>query len=370
MIPHWRVNTNTFPSPSTGLCRRRMELCISSLIDAHSALAAVPVGPVELEDMQIVPQPQDDCFARLRAPTSVRAGDAVVNGTLKSAVLGAPTPIATLQLVPTRADDDAVAIILERLARHTQALVLFSPAQAAAAVPLPVTVLIQDGGVAIVVTLPIESPPRATAVLHGVTVAGLPVPLPPTPPALVGYDGPPDLSPEQTALLHSWLGCSAPARSWREVYRASRDGFDAADFHAKCDSLPRLLVLVREKDAGWLFGGFTTVGFLPAKDGKWYEDEDAFLFSLTNRAGRPEKITPVGDHNEMNYERDRCATFGSGRDLSICSRADVLQESYTRLARGNSYAVPVSESEGDGPMTREGHENWLVSEVAAFEIPA
>ena len=347
-----------------------MDLGVSGLIEAHKALAAVPVGPVELEDLHVLSQPQGDCFARVHAPTSARSRDVVVKGALKHAILGAPTPIATLHLDPTRADDEAVAVILERLARHTQATVIFSPEQATAVLPLPVTVLIQDGGLAMVVTLPIESPPGATAVLHGVTVAGLPVPLPLTLPSLVGDDGPPDLSPEQTVLLHSWLGGSAPARSWREVYRASRDGFEANNFHAKCDQVPRLLILVREKSDGWLFGGFSSVGFLPEQSGEWYEDTEAFLFSLTNPAGRPEKLAPVGDHNEMNYERGRCASFGSGRDLSICSRADVMQESYTKLARGNSYAVPVSESEGGAPMTRGEKRHWLVSEVAAFEIPA
>ena len=101
---------------------------------------------------------------------------------------------------------------------------------------------------------------------------------------------PADLSPEHAAQLQAWLppvGSTSPG-SWEEVYRATIHGFCAAAFHAKCDGQSHLLVLVRARKGGWLFGGFTTVGFCPPEGPK--SDPTAFLFSLTNALGRPEKL--------------------------------------------------------------------------------
>ena len=40
------------------------------------------------------------------------------------------------------------------------------------------------------------------------------------------------------------------------VYRGSRDGFGASDFHQKCDSRPNTLTILKA-NTGSIFGGFT-----------------------------------------------------------------------------------------------------------------
>lgn len=46
---------------------------------------------------------------------------------------------------------------------------------------------------------------------------------------------------------------------WRLLYRASRDGFDAANFHSKCDKKGPTVTIV--KSGSFIFGGFTEVSW-------------------------------------------------------------------------------------------------------------
>jgi hypothetical protein len=43
---------------------------------------------------------------------------------------------------------------------------------------------------------------------------------------------------------------------WKLKYRASRDGFDASDFHSHCDVIANTLTIIEVK-SGNVFGGFT-----------------------------------------------------------------------------------------------------------------
>jgi hypothetical protein len=40
------------------------------------------------------------------------------------------------------------------------------------------------------------------------------------------------------------------------IYRASQDGFEANDFHSKCDQKPNTLMIIKSEH-GNIFGGYT-----------------------------------------------------------------------------------------------------------------
>jgi hypothetical protein len=46
---------------------------------------------------------------------------------------------------------------------------------------------------------------------------------------------------------------------WSLLYRATRDGFDSGDFHAKCDGHSNTLTILKAKQSSYIFGGYTTV---------------------------------------------------------------------------------------------------------------
>ena len=173
--------------------------------------------------------------------------------------------------------------------------------------------------------------------------------------------GPADLSLEHAAWLQSNLppGGSPSPGTWQEVYRATTHGFGAAAFHARCDGRARLLVLVRAREEGWLFGGFTAVGFSPPE--RWIADPSAFLFSLTNSLGRPEKLASKGTGEDLDYVPSFSAAFGYG-DLWINDNADTEADSYT--ATGRAYAE--SASTGAHPMAQGKQRGWLAADVVAW----
>ena len=175
---------------------------------------------------------------------------------------------------------------------------------------------------------------------------------------------PVSLSCAPAVQLQMWLppgGSNCPG-DWVEVYRATTHGFDAAAFHARCDGRTRLLVLVRTLTGGWLFGGFTAVGFFPST--QYASDPSAFLFSLTNSLGHPEKLASKMEGRELIYLPSGLGSFSDGGGLAICSNANVIDFSTTYTG----HAYTESASTGAHPMAKGLFGGWRAAEVVAWVV--
>ena len=76
--------------------------------------------------------------------------------------------------------------------------------------------------------------------------------------------------------LIEWI--PPPHDVWCLLYRASRDGFTSAAFHAHCDGKgPRTVCLLRVRDKKDIIGGFTSVAWNSA-GGELHCDDTAFIF--------------------------------------------------------------------------------------------
>jgi len=51
------------------------------------------------------------------------------------------------------------------------------------------------------------------------------------------------------------------------IYKATLDGFKAADFHRKCDNIGKTLTLIKTTK-GYIFGGFTSESWAHTGDYK------------------------------------------------------------------------------------------------------
>jgi hypothetical protein len=159
--------------------------------------------------------------------------------------------------------------------------------------------------------------------------------------------------------LRDWLtesiGRSPTALSLR--YRGSRDGFAPRDFHRHTDNVPRLLVLVHEKDHGCIFGGFTNIGF--RSEGGWQSDPLAFLFTLRNVHGIPPAKYPSTGIATILWDPSHAWWFGFGGALGL--HAD--GKTYSYLGFNESYA----DTTGKGELTFAGAaERWQMAELLAF----
>lgn len=67
---------------------------------------------------------------------------------------------------------------------------------------------------------------------------------------------------------------------WTQLYCATRDGFSASDFHIKCDTFTRLLVVTKSTE-NEILGGYTNLNWKVdsyALENLFKHDEQAFVF--------------------------------------------------------------------------------------------
>jgi hypothetical protein len=88
----------------------------------------------------------------------------------------------------------------------------------------------------------------------------------------------------------------SPNDKWSLLYRGTRDGLGAQDFHSRCDNKSPTLSIFKAHDSSYIFGGFTTVSWDSTSEFK--SDPNAFVFSITNKDNTPLKMKV--DPNKLN----------------------------------------------------------------------
>ena len=107
--------------------------------------------------------------------------------------------------------------------------------------------------------------------------------------------------------------CKLSGMQFKLLYRASRDGFEAARFHAKCDNQPRTLTIITTSK-GNICGGYSEVVWDTTSGYK--DDPNAFLFSLKSLVALP-MLIPIksGGVNAIFCSRHQGPVFG--KDLLV-----------------------------------------------------
>ena len=127
--------------------------------------------------------------------------------------------------------------------------------------------------------------------------------------------------------------CKLGGKKLRLIYRASRDGFRAKCFHAKCDAQPRTLTVIKSF-WGNVFGAYASVAW--DSKGGHKADRDAFIFSLVNALSKPQ-LMPVRGNGQYSLFCDAAfaPTFGYSHDICIEDNSNMSVGSYAQL--GGSY---------------------------------
>ncbi len=127
------------------------------------------------------------------------------------------------------------------------------------------------------------------------------------------------------------LSPSHMRKKWQLLYKGSRDGFGAEDFHEKCDGIPNTFTLI-QSTRGHIFGGFSSKAW--QSNGKFKSDNKAYIFSLVNNENEPfRRQYHVCERPSIN-----CSSWlgpGFGRDICIASNSNVNEESFADF--GHSY---------------------------------
>ena len=99
------------------------------------------------------------------------------------------------------------------------------------------------------------------------------------------------------------------------IFRGSRDGMKANNFHNKCDNQGETITLIKS-DKGYIFGGYTP--FPWSGGGSYHSSPSSFLFTLTNIHGtQPTKFESKNDNKEVYHHSSYGPSFGYGCDLAI-----------------------------------------------------
>jgi len=95
------------------------------------------------------------------------------------------------------------------------------------------------------------------------------------------------------------------------IYVASRDGWNAADFHRCADGRGPTLV-VAKSTGGYIFGGLATQSW--SQIGTYTSTTDNWIFTL-GTGSNPVKLTIVHHQYAMHCAQNLGPIFGGGNDL-------------------------------------------------------
>jgi hypothetical protein len=157
------------------------------------------------------------------------------------------------------------------------------------------------------------------------------------------------------------------------LYRASRDGWRAQDFHSRCDNKGATVTVIK-CTGGFVFGGYADRSWNSI--GKHNQSPKAFLFSLVSpRGATPVKLPFVQGRNSCGpsgpskgpiFGSASCFSGGSASfryDLCVADCANSTSTSYTHP--GNAYQLPP----GQGAQTFfTGAHHFQAAEVEVYQV--
>ena len=171
------------------------------------------------------------------------------------------------------------------------------------------------------------------------------------------------LSPQQHDQVRLWLqDTRGPGQVKLELlYRASRDGFRARDFHSRCDDKGATITVIK-CSGGFVFGGYADVPW--HSQNNYTRSSQAFLFSLHSPSGvGPVKLPLFQNHqNAMYCVASYGPTFGGGHDIHVADGANGNTNSYTNL---HAYQLPAGQS---AQTFFTGAHNFQAAEVEVYQV--
>ena len=151
----------------------------------------------------------------------------------------------------------------------------------------------------------------------------------------------------------------------RLLYRGSRDGYKASDFHSKCDGRKNQLTLI-QADSGRIFGGYQSKPRIspPVGDWKSSDDKSAFIFSVSD-----ERKFPVANSKKAIQDIDSFGpTFGNF-DILIYDNCNTNCQNRTDF--GDSYCIPEGlgfENDDVAKSYLAGSKEFKVVEIEVFAL--
>ena len=151
-------------------------------------------------------------------------------------------------------------------------------------------------------------------------------------------------------------------QKWDLIYRASKHGFKASDFHSKCNNKSNTLIVIQSTN-GNIFGGYTEQDW--SHNGGYKSDPKAFIFSLKNIQNTPMLFQQSSFNYSICCHNIYGPKFGGGHDFVICDNSNQVNSSYSNL--GSSYLIQIySHGSDQAKSFLAGSYNFLTREIEVF----
>eukprot|EP00026_Physarum_polycephalum_P011172 Phypoly_transcript_11374.p1 GENE.Phypoly_transcript_11374~~Phypoly_transcript_11374.p1 ORF type:complete len:383 (-),score=71.38 Phypoly_transcript_11374:32-1180(-) len=156
--------------------------------------------------------------------------------------------------------------------------------------------------------------------------------------------------------LKLWL----PKKKFSLMYKASRDGFAASEFHKRCDNRGPTLTLIHSS-LGYTFGGYSP---LPRDlSGSHFVHPASFIFSLTNPHALPPTkfLLSPGESRVVQCQTTNGPIFGN--DICVDSNSH-LENSASVFNFPDFY----SDTTGKGYLIFTGSRNFITREIEVYAV--
>jgi hypothetical protein len=168
----------------------------------------------------------------------------------------------------------------------------------------------------------------------------------------------PSISSHQSQI-EQWIG----KKNWQLLYKATRDGFKASDFHSKCDNQGSTVTIITSKK-GYRFGGYTPFSWNSSSRYVQDSSKQSFIFTLTNPHNIPPSKYPLIKPECAIYCHPNFGPiFGSySYDIYVSDKSNQNDDSFTDFP--NSY----SDTTGKGKRTFTGKYYFSTREIEVFKV--
>ncbi|KAF0973189.1 hypothetical protein FDP41_008396 [Naegleria fowleri] len=151
------------------------------------------------------------------------------------------------------------------------------------------------------------------------------------------------------------------------LFRASQDGFNASQFHSKCDNKGPTVTIIKTFN-NCIFGGYTPLSWNTSDS--FQRDNSSFLFSFIGKNEEERNVRIENQGQKDNTKSIYCAlnngpTFG-GYDLYV-SNDFKSNSNYSNL--GHSYSVSgVSYGTSQAKEYLAGSYKFSITELEVYEL--
>jgi hypothetical protein len=168
------------------------------------------------------------------------------------------------------------------------------------------------------------------------------------------------LSLEQQIKLNEWYGKAD--QTWMLVYKATRDGFESTSFHRCCNNQGPTITVIKSKEGGFLFGGYTSVSWRSI--GAHVADNNGpFLFTLTNPHGIPATKYSINKIQHSIYDNESYGpVFGTNGDLTVHTN------SQTNSSNSFSFPGAYNDTTNRGALTFTGTTSFQTSDIEVYRL--